>query len=93
MMRVGDLMLTLPLLAVAGVLAPGAAAAWLIVALVLAALHVGASSRVVRGVVLSLREKEFVEAARALGASDRRIIFRHLLPNAHRRDHRQRRRS
>jgi peptide/nickel transport system permease protein len=28
-----------------------------------------------------LREKEFVEAARALGASDRRIIFRHILPN------------
>jgi peptide/nickel transport system permease protein len=29
-----------------------------------------------------LREREFVEAARALGASDRRIIFRHLVPNA-----------
>ncbi|CAN5215062.1 hypothetical protein BH18ACT4_BH18ACT4_02280 [soil metagenome] len=38
-------------------------------------------ARVVRAEVLSLREKEFVEAARALGASDRRIIFRHLLPN------------
>ena len=37
--------------------------------------------RVVRGVFLSLREKEFVDAARALGANDRRIIFRHLLPN------------
>ena len=34
-----------------------------------------------RGVVLSLKEKEFVEAARALGACDTRIIFRHLLPN------------
>jgi peptide/nickel transport system permease protein len=32
-------------------------------------------------VVLSLREQEFVEAARALGGSDSRIIFRHLLPN------------
>jgi len=31
--------------------------------------------------VLSLREKEFVEAARSLGASDRRIIFREMLPN------------
>ena len=39
-------------------------------------------ARVVRGDFLSLREKEFVEAARALGASDRRIIFKHLLPNA-----------
>lgn len=37
--------------------------------------------RLVRAQFLSLREKEFVEAARALGAPDRRIIFRHLLPN------------
>jgi peptide/nickel transport system permease protein len=36
---------------------------------------------VVRGVVLSLRQQEFVEAARAMGASDRRIILRHLIPN------------
>ncbi len=38
-------------------------------------------ARVVRGQVLSIREKEFVEAGRALGYSDRRIIFRHILPN------------
>ncbi|HET8524007.1 MAG TPA: oligopeptide ABC transporter permease [Thermomicrobiales bacterium] len=38
--------------------------------------------RLVRGQFLSLREKEFVEAAHALGARDRRIIFRHILPNA-----------
>ncbi len=38
-------------------------------------------ARIVRGETLSLREKEFVEAARALGASDRRIIFREILPN------------
>jgi glutathione transport system permease protein len=38
-------------------------------------------ARVVRSSVLSLREKEFVEAARAMGASDLRIIVRHLLPN------------
>lgn len=38
-------------------------------------------ARVVRGQLMSLREKEFVEAARALGFSDLRIIFRHLLPN------------
>ena len=37
--------------------------------------------RIVRGQVLSLREKDFVEAARALGASNRRIIFREILPN------------
>jgi peptide/nickel transport system permease protein len=41
----------------------------------------GSIARVVRGVTLSLREKEFVEAAGALGASNRRIIMRHILPN------------
>jgi peptide/nickel transport system permease protein len=38
-------------------------------------------ARIIRGQVLSLREKEFIEAARSLGASDSRIIFRHILPN------------
>ena len=38
-------------------------------------------ARIVRGQVLSLREKEFVEAARSLGASERRIIVREILPN------------
>lgn len=38
-------------------------------------------ARIVRGQVLSLREKEFIEAARSLGASNRRIIFREVLPN------------
>ncbi|MEY4385848.1 MAG: hypothetical protein RLY20_1131 [Verrucomicrobiota bacterium] len=37
--------------------------------------------RVIRGQVLAIKEREFVQAARALGASDRRIIFRHILPN------------
>jgi peptide/nickel transport system permease protein len=38
-------------------------------------------ARIVRGQVLSLREKEFVEAAHSLGASNRRILFREILPN------------
>jgi ABC-type dipeptide/oligopeptide/nickel transport system permease subunit len=38
-------------------------------------------ARIIRGQVLSIREKEYVEAARSLGASDTRIIFRHILPN------------
>ena len=38
-------------------------------------------ARIVRGLVLSLREREFVQAARALGASDARIMFREILPN------------
>jgi peptide/nickel transport system permease protein len=37
--------------------------------------------RIIRGQVLSLREKEFVEAARAMGASNTRIMFREILPN------------
>ena len=38
-------------------------------------------ARIIRGQTLSLREKEFVEAARSVGASDTRIIFREILPN------------
>ena len=38
-------------------------------------------ARVTRGEVLSLREQEFIVAARSIGAGDRRILFRHLLPN------------
>ncbi|MFQ5794560.1 MAG: ABC transporter permease [Candidatus Bipolaricaulia bacterium] len=40
------------------------------------------TTRLVRGEVLSLREREFVDAARALGGSSFRVLFRHLLPNA-----------
>ena len=39
------------------------------------------TARIVRGVVLSLKEKELIEAARAVGATDKRIIIRHLVPN------------
>jgi len=39
-------------------------------------------TRVVRGLVLSLREEDYVHAARAAGASDLRVIFRHITPNA-----------
>jgi peptide/nickel transport system permease protein len=38
-------------------------------------------ARIIRGQVMQLKEKEFVEAARASGASDRQIIFKHLIPN------------
>lgn len=39
-------------------------------------------TRLVRGEVLSIKERQFVEAARAIGATDARIIFRHVLPNS-----------
>ncbi|MDQ3760378.1 MAG: ABC transporter permease [Actinomycetota bacterium] len=82
MMRIADLVLTLPLLAVAAVLGHNVGGSWWLIAVVIAGLYWAYVARVTRGVVLSLREKEFVEAARALGASDARIIVRHLVPNA-----------
>jgi glutathione transport system permease protein len=85
LMRFTDLVLTIPAIAILAVLAAtlaDKAGNWFFIALVLAALSWTYIARVVRGSFLSLREKEFVEAARALGASDARIIFRHLLPNA-----------
>ncbi|GEL18561.1 ABC transporter permease [Pseudonocardia asaccharolytica] len=82
MMRVSDLILTLPLLAVAAMLAHHFGGSWWLISLVIAGLYWAYVSRVSRGVVLSLREKEFIEAAKALGASNTRIILRHLVPNA-----------
>ncbi len=82
LMRIVDLLLTVPAIAVTGVLAYNLGnVGWFAIALVLASLFWAPIARVTRGVTLSLREKEYVEAARALGASDRWIIFRHLLPN------------
>lgn len=82
MMRVVDLILTIPILAAGALLTKKVqSVGWWALALVIAALSWPAVSRIVRGQALSLREKEYVEAARALGASDGRIIFRHLLPN------------
>jgi peptide/nickel transport system permease protein len=51
------------------------------VALALGFVYIPRFARVVRGSVLSLKEKEFVEAALAMGHNDLYIIFRHILPN------------
>ena len=51
------------------------------VVVVLAGITWMVPARIVRGKVLALKEREFVEAARALGVPNRRIIVRHLLPN------------
>ena len=82
LMRVTDLFLTLPLLAVLLVAAkylghstPGK------LAILLACLIWTQIARIVRGSFLSLREKEYVEAAKAAGAGDLRIMLRHMLPN------------
>jgi ABC-type dipeptide/oligopeptide/nickel transport system permease subunit len=60
-----------------GLLQPGK---WLVM-LVIAFVNWTYIARIIRGQVLSLREKEFVDASRSLGASNSRIIFRELLPN------------
>jgi peptide/nickel transport system permease protein len=82
LMRFADLVLTIPALALAAALAHRGGGTLVLVGLILALVSAPYVSRVVRGVVLSLREREFIEAARALGASNTRIMFRHLLPNA-----------
>jgi peptide/nickel transport system permease protein len=83
LMRFTDLFLIIPPLIFFAMLGRKfAGSGWLALALCLAALSWTSIARVVRGVFLSLREKEYVEAARALGASNKRIIFKHLLPNA-----------
>ena len=52
----------------------------LIVALTLPVAFAG-GSRVIRGAAISIKQSQYIEAARAMGASDARIIFRHMLPN------------
>lgn len=82
LMRITDLFLVIPSLAVFLLLARIVGGGWFQLALIIAAFFWMPLARIVRAEVLSLREKEYVEAARALGASDARIIVRHLLPNA-----------
>lgn len=80
-MRVVDVLLAFPslvlYLAIVGTLGPGFRN--LFIALV--SISWVAYARIVRGLVLSLKERGFVRAARALGASDRRLMVRHILPN------------
>jgi ABC-type dipeptide/oligopeptide/nickel transport system permease subunit len=83
LMRFTDLILTLPGLAVLLTISVyvGQGDPFRI-AVILALLFWTGFARIVRGTFLSLREKEFVEAAKASGAGDFRIILRHMLPNA-----------
>ncbi len=91
LMRITDLFLVVPALAVIAVAQQGLSskALPLVGRVSSSTLIVGTLSvlfwmyiaRVVRGLFLSLKEKEFIEAARASGASSWRIMFRHILPN------------
>jgi ABC-type dipeptide/oligopeptide/nickel transport system permease subunit len=84
LMRIVDLILTVPLFVVLVVVASNFSNARtpLGVGIILGVFGWMNLARIVRSQFLSLREKEYVEAAHALGASNSRIIFRHLIPNA-----------
>lgn len=80
-MRFTDIMMSLPIflfaLALVAVLSPGIG----VIIFVIAFVSWTATCRIVHGQVLSLREKEFIEAARCLGIPTWRILLRHLLPH------------
>jgi peptide/nickel transport system permease protein len=81
LMRLTDVFFAFPPLilamAIAGALGPNLNNAMIAIAVVTWPVY----ARLVRGQVLALRQREYVEAARAIGASTPRILFRHLLPN------------
>jgi peptide/nickel transport system permease protein len=83
LMRITDVVMAFPSLVLAiGLIAVFERPGLDKVVLVLVVLGWTTIARVVRGSVLSLKEREFVQAAQALGAGHRAIILRHVLPNA-----------
>jgi peptide/nickel transport system permease protein len=88
-MRVTDVFLSIPLLplllvltAIVAASSSKAALNFGVIVLIIGGLSWMSVARLVRASFLSLREREFAEAARAIGNNDGRIIYRHLLPNA-----------
>ncbi|MBT2501450.1 ABC transporter permease [Curtobacterium sp. ISL-83] len=83
LMRITDIFIVIPAIVIGAVVGKTAngLGAWGL-ALLLGLVSWMVIARLVRAEFLSLREREFVEAARVAGASDVRIIFRHILPNA-----------
>jgi len=85
LMRFTDVVLIIPLLAILAVLSnrfSKQADSSLFVGLLLAILFWTYLARLIRGAFLSLREREFIEAEHAIGASTWRIVLRHMIPNA-----------
>lgn len=82
LMRIMDVLLAIPqiLLAIAIVAALGPSIANLMIAVGISSIP--GYARIVRASVLTIREQEFIEAAKAVGSSDLRIIFKHILPNS-----------
>lgn len=81
-MRIMDIFLAIPgqLLAITIVAALGAGLQNLILALAIS--NVPTFARIVRSAVLTVRDTEYIEAARAIGATNKRIIFKHIIPNS-----------
>ncbi|NCA13278.1 MAG: ABC transporter permease, partial [Proteobacteria bacterium] len=82
LMRLVDFMIALPSIFVLILLATIYGTSPVTLVFVIGGLRWMGTARQVRGAFLALREREFVEAARCLGARPSRIIIRHLLPNA-----------
>ncbi len=82
MMRLVDVLLSIPLLFVVLVLATKYSGTVLSLSLLIGLFSWLIPSRLVRGEVLTLRTRDFVSAARVMGATRRRIVLRHLIPNA-----------
>ncbi len=77
-----DLLMVLPAFLIIAILSPSFRGhTWLIFVVLLAAFQWMVTARIVRGMTLSLREREFVHAARFMGVPGWQIIFRHILPN------------
>lgn len=81
MMRVVDVLLSIPFLFFVLIIAARFTATPLTLSLVIGGFSWLVAARLIRGEVLSLRVREFVSAARLMGASNRRLIFSHLIPN------------
>ena len=81
LMRLVDIQLALPAILFAILIAAVFGASLRNVIIIIIVWTWSGYARLARGDVLSLREQEFVVAAQAMGASDRRILFRHLTPN------------
>ena len=80
-MRVADVVLAFPSLLLAMVVMYTLGSSILNMFIALSIINWAGTARVVRAQTLSLREKEFVEAARSMGVSHPRIVLRHILPN------------
>lgn len=80
-MRITDILLAIPMTLFAIVIVAALGANTRNLAVALAASSVPIFARVVRGAVLTVRDVEYVEAARAIGATNRTIIYSHIIPN------------